>query len=209
MKTAFSGTLILLLGIFCSGVFAQTTVHPVDMLVIDKATQNKAANEYAMLTRDAIQRVWKTPLNYTTESTLKGKVAINYVIGRDGVLKSLELTRSSGITEMDESLLKAIQTAAPFPAFPDGINANTVVIRANFVIADLPRVPLLTVDYKTTEAELSGRVVAEPSKKYLWGAPAGTALRKEPINEEPYREPVVEETKIPEAPTNKYIWGAQ
>ncbi len=209
MKTACSGVLILVLGILCSGVFAQTTVYPVDTLVIDRATQNRVANEYAMLTRDEIQRVWKTPLNYTTESALKGKVAINYEIGRDGSLKSLELTRSSGITEMDESLLKAIQTAAPFPAFPAGINANAVVIRANFVIADLPRVPLLTVDYRVTESELSGRVVAEPSKKYLWGAPAGAALRKEPINEETYKEPVVEETRIPEAPTNKYIWGAQ
>ncbi len=209
MKRACLFLQVLVLGVFCSSVFAQTMVYPVDTLVIDKSTRNRVANDYAMLTRDSIQRVWKTPLSYTTDSALKGKVGITYEIDRNGSLKSVELTRSSGVSEMDESLLRAIQTAAPFPVFPNGINAKSVMIRANFVIADLPKVPLLTVDYRTTEAELSGKVVAKPEKKYQWGAPAGAALRKEPIEEEPYTEPAVEDARIPDPPTTKYIWGAQ
>lgn len=209
MKKVHLCSLLLILSVLCSSAFAQTIAFPVDTLVVDKSTRSKAANEYAMLTRDAIQRVWKTPLSYTTDSALKGKVAITYEIGRDGSLKSVELTRSSGVMEMDESLVRAIQSAAPFPRFPDGIIAKTVLIRANFVIAELPKAPLLTVDYKNKEPEKSGSVSQEPGKKYLWGAPAGAALRKEPINEEPYQEPSPEENSIPEPPATKYKWGAR
>lgn len=110
--------------------------------------------------------------------------------------------------EMDESLVQAIRKAAPFPSFPQGIMAQNVVIRANFVVAEMPKVPLLTVDFKKGDSEESEAVAPVPAKKYLWGAPAGAALRKEPINEETYKEPAPEETKIPEPPSTKYKWGA-
>lgn len=200
---------LFLMGMFCSVCFAQTISYPLETLVVDKSTRSKVANDYAMSTRDAIQRVWKTPLSYSTDSALKGKVAITYEIMRDGSLKSVELTRSSGMSEMDESLVRAIKSAAPFPAFPKGITSTTVMIRANFVIAELPKVPLLTVDYRKSESNKAQGVEQKVEKKYLWGAPAGAALRKEPINEEPYEEPVVEETKIPEPPSTKYHWGAR
>lgn len=209
MKKVSLCSLLLIVAILCSPALAQTIAFPTDTLIVDKSTRSKVANEYAMLTRDAIQRVWKTPLNYTTDSALKGRVAITYEIGRDGSLKSVELTRSSGVTEMDESLVRAIQSAAPFPQFPQEIRAKTVMIRANFVIAELPKLPLLTVDYRKGDSEKAESATQEPTKKYLWGAPAGAALRKEPINEELYQEPSPEESKIPEPPSTRYIWGAR
>ena len=207
MKKTTSVLLMLILS-FCSvTAMAQTIAYPVETLVVDRSTRNQVANEYAMVTRDAIQRVWKTPLSYATDSALKGKVAITYEIARDGSLRSVELTRSSGVSEMDECLIKAIQSAAPFRRFPVGIQAKTVLIRANFVIAELPKVPLLTVDYGRNENKAPEGEVQAPTRKYLWGAPAGAALRKEPINEEPYEEPSVEETRTPEPPAIKFNWG--
>ncbi|MDD3473123.1 MAG: TonB family protein [Syntrophaceae bacterium] len=208
MKKIHLVVVVLILGLFACPAFSQTVAYPLETLVVDRSTKNKAANEYAMMTRDAIQRVWKTPLNYNTDSALKGRVAITYQISRDGALNSVELTRSSGMKEMDESLVQAIRKAAPFPSFPQGIMAQNVVIRANFVVAEMPKVPLLTVDFKKGDSEESEAVAPVPAKKYLWGAPAGAALRKEPINEETYKEPAPEETKIPEPPSTKYKWGA-
>ena len=114
----------------------RTTVK--NQIIVDRSTRNKVLNDYVMLARDAIQRAWKTPINLTTTDSVKGRVRINFSIKRSGALESIKLVDGSGHKEMDQSLMRAIKSAQPFPPFPDDVTAPRIVIRANFIVADLP-----------------------------------------------------------------------
>ncbi len=151
----------------------------VDTVIIDKTTRNPTLNKYALSTRDRIQSVWTTPLNLVTADALKGKVAVMYEIARDGSLAHVRLLRGSGNSEMDRSLINAIRSAAPFAAFPAQIPAGKVLVKANFIIADLPTVPVLRVEHRSNHQTSSESNQIAPQKKYIWGIPAGTALRKD------------------------------
>src|SRR5208283_5250622 len=97
---------------------------------------------------------------------------------------SLELVKGSGNPDMDNTLLQAIRSAAPFPPFPDEIAARRLLIRANFIVADLPTLPVTTVEHEVQNGKSSASDTADQnSKKFIWGAPAGTAAEKTPAVE--------------------------
>lgn len=50
---------------------------------------------------------------------MEGQVVVRLVIQRDGSLQSSSMTRSSGFRELDESALRLVQRAAPYPPVPD------------------------------------------------------------------------------------------
>ncbi|MCX5871903.1 MAG: energy transducer TonB [Deltaproteobacteria bacterium] len=198
---------VLILGLGSLGFSADQMSQLADKVIVDKTTRNRTLNDYVLLTRDVIQNVWTTPVNIVTSDAIKGKVAVMYEIARDGALVSVELVRGSGNTEMDRSLLRAIRSASPFPAFPDGLAAKRVLIKANFIVADLPTLPVLRVEHRTDAQGTSQSAQVESHKKYIWGVPAGTALRKdisipdlETVNDNP--QPVA---KPPHS--NKFKWG--
>ncbi len=197
----------LLVAIFT--VFSAASADPVGafgQMVVDRSTRSKVLNDYTLLTRDAIQRAWTIPLDLSVPHALKGKISINYVVSRDGSLESLEMVRGSGYPEMDRSLVRAIRAAAPFPPFPDEIAAQRIVIRANFVVADLPSVPVTRVTYpegdEASGANSTGK--APNGNKVRWGVPAGAALKKD----------VPVDKKVSPAPSSpvqkdKMRWGHQ
>jgi TonB family protein len=198
---------VLILGLGSLGFSADQMSPLADKVIVDKTTRNRTLNDYVLLTRDVIQNVWTTPVSLVTSDAIKGKVAVMYEIARDGALLSVELVRGSGNTEMDRSLLRAIRSASPFPAFPDGLAAKQVLIKANFIVADLPTLPVLKVEHRTDAQGKSQPAQVESHKKYIWGVPAGTALRKdisipdlETVNDNP--QPVA---KPPHS--NKFKWG--
>jgi TonB family protein len=166
-------------------------------IVVDRNTRNKALNDYTLVTRDCIQRAWTTPVDIAVPTAVKGKVRINYTVRRSGAVEHIDLVKSSGLPEMDRSLLKAIRAAAPFPPFPVGVRANSIRIRANFIVADVPTAPvrIASDDIKTDKT-----VASPPDKtsKPVWGAPAGSSDVK-----------AAEATDTaPVAPTPKhYKWG--
>jgi TonB family protein len=169
----------LVLGLSSLGFAADQISGPTDKVVIDRTTANRTLNNYVMWTRDSIQKVWTTPINLMTSDALKGKIAVMYEVERDGSLVSLQLLRGSGNSDLDRSLLGAIRAASPFPAFPGEITANRVLIKANFIVADLPVVPVLRVEHRAGAQGPSEPQQIESHKKYIWGVPAGTALRKD------------------------------
>jgi len=183
---------------------AGPTAAPTGPVVIDRTTQNKALNDYTLLTRDAIQAAWSSPLDLNGAAPVKGRISINYSIARDGRLEAIELVRGSGNPELDGSLLVAIRTAAPFPPFPDAIAAPRVLIRASFVIADVPSVPVTTVSQPLDETAAAEKSAKEPNRStYRWGVPAGTAYKKGPTTS-------VKNSIIPAPPlTKKYQWGLE
>jgi TonB family protein len=128
--------LVLACSVLAEAANDRATVN--NQVVVDRSTRNKVLNDYVMLARDAIQRAWKTPINLTTTDSVKGRVRINFSIKRSGALESIKLIDGSGHKEMDKSLMRAIKAAQPFPPFPDDVTAPRIVIRANFIVADLP-----------------------------------------------------------------------
>jgi TonB family protein len=167
-------------------------------IVVDRTTRNKVLNDYTLLTRDCIQRVWTTPVEMAVPGALKGKVSINYTVKRSGAVERIELVKESGIPEMDRTLLRAIRDAAPFPPFPDGVEASSIMIRANFVVADLPTVPVIMATHDVETEKSTAQSAPDNTGKPVWGAPAGSSTVKD------------DEAKdaTPPAPTPKrYKWG--
>ncbi|MGB9617022.1 MAG: energy transducer TonB [Desulfomonilaceae bacterium] len=173
-----------------------------DAVVVDRTTRDKALNDYTHLTRNAIQKSWNTPIHLANIGALKGKVAVNYCISRDGRLESVELVRSSGNEEMDRTLLEAIRAAAPFPAFPDYLPAKRVLIKANFIVAETPLAPVTMAQHAVTRdvKEAPKAPSAEPTKKFNWGVSAGNAGAAQEQSRE-------EAGPIPAPPAKKYKWG--
>lgn len=183
-----------LLALMLTVLFSASTESPAasGQLVVDRSTRSKILNDYTLLTRDVIQRAWTVPLDLNVPHALKGKISVNYVVSREGALESLDLVRGSGYPEMDRSLMKAIRAAAPFPHFPDEIEAPRIVIRANFIVADLPTVPVTRVTYPGGD-EGSAAVPsakAPNGNQVRWGVPAGGAMRKDiPVDKKVSPEP--------------------
>mgnify|MGYP005835689825 CR=1 FL=1 len=172
-----------------------------DLVVVDRTTRDKTLNDYTHLTRSAIQRSWNTPVHLATTGALKGKIAINYCISRDGRLESVELIRGSGNAEMDRTLVEAIRAAAPFPSFPDYMLAKRVLIKANFIVADQPLAPITTVQHSVKRSvEQAPTEVTNLNRKFDWGVSAGHAGDKQ-------KPSVDTAAPLPAPPAKKYKWG--
>lgn len=203
MKRIFALSLMLVFVSVFSATGSEGTVSsPGDQVVVDRSTRNKALNDYTLLTRDAIQRAWNFPLDLEVPGAVKGRISISYSINRRGGLESVKLVRSSGNQAMDLSLMQAIRSASPFPSFPDEIGAKCVLIRANFVVADLPTVTVTTVEHQKNAESSDGSAVSPvPVKKYNWGVSAGTAHKME--------QNIEKMTPSGAPPARKYRWGLQ
>ncbi len=225
MKKTLIVAVVIVLNWTLFGFAQQGPSSSVYKVVVDRTTRNKVLNDYVLVTRDAIQQAWRTPLDLGGSSAVKGRVRINYTVTRNGTLEQVELVEGSGNAEMDRSLMAAIRSAQPFPPFSDGINAGRVMIRANFIIADLPTVGVTRVSQpaspkqrrRLAAADKPDRAAPSPEKKrgslaspdstrnLLWGRPAGTGDEKKKRSlDKPKAVPTT-----PSAPTRKYRWGAQ
>jgi len=201
MKKIMVIAIVAILGsVISATAFDRTANSGLDQVIVDRSTRDKTLNDYTLLTRDAIQKAWTTPLDLAVSSALKGKVTVNYTISRNGALKSVNIVRGSGNPEMDRALMSAIRSATPFPQFPDEINAGSVLIRANFIVADLPTVPVTTVEHKVDNDNSAPAATPERGeRKYNWGVSAGTAHKNEAETEK--------EAPVPAPPVKKYHWG--
>ena len=200
MKKSAVAALVLVLGFSLALAASENAATVSYQVVVDGSTRIKVLNDYTILTRDAIQRAWKTPLDLNVPEAVKGRIRIDYTVKRSGALDAVRLVRGSGNSDMDRSLLNAIRAAQPFPPFPDEITAGRILIRANFIVADLPTVPVTTVN-QPVKSE-TNRAATDPDKsrkKFRWGLPAGTSQ----VKQAPAPDPVP-----PRRPTKKYRWGA-
>jgi TonB family protein len=172
-----------------------------DLVIIDRATRDKTLNDYTHLTKSAIQKAWQTPTDIAVPGALKGKIAINYCIDRNGKLESVELVRGSGNPDMDRTLLEAIRSASPFPSFPDQLPAKRVLIRAKFIVAEVPTTAISTVQHSIQRGvnELPLLETLDPPK-LNWGVSAGSPgtpeVRSDQVN-----------PSVPAPPARKYKWG--
>jgi len=71
---------------------------------------------YFSLIRDHVQENWIYPETFDNE---KISVIVSIRIGRDGELIKSWVEKGSGNRQFDDSLLKAVQKASPFPPLPE------------------------------------------------------------------------------------------
>jgi TonB family protein len=213
MKYSTRSSAIVAIGLLLLYFSASVALATEDQAIIDRTTRDASLNTYALITRDCIQQAWTTPIKLWTANALKGKVRIDYTITRSGLLESVEMVKGSGRPEMDQSLLAAIKAAAPYPAFPEEINASRVVIRANFIIADLPTVSPTRVSQVLPP--VNGEEVGKPSvpvKKYQWGIPAKASDKAEEKSDLGAATIVSDDEHAPNVgkrpTTGKFQWGA-
>ncbi|MFH0823895.1 MAG: energy transducer TonB [Pseudomonadota bacterium] len=203
MKKTIAALCALVIGITAGSAIGDDHDGMVYQAVVDRSTRDKGLNDYVMLTKEAIQRAWKTPLDLQDSSAVKGKIRINYTIARDGALDSIHLIKSSGNSEMDRSLIQAIRDAEPFPAFPDDIRAAQVMVRANFIVADLPSAPVTVVSQPAAPwNEQNPAQVQKKERPLTWGRQAAGSGGEAKTGEQE-AEPVTAAPPV----ERKYQWG--
>jgi protein TonB len=61
-----------------------------------------------------------------------GTVLVRFTVDARGQLVSREVASSSGSKLLDDAALAAVERASPYPPFPDGIGAPTIVVNVPF-----------------------------------------------------------------------------
>lgn len=198
---ALSVSLALLLAFSASA--SERFGNPVDQIVVDKSTRNRVLNDYVLSTRDAIQGAWTTPVEMDSSAAIKGHVTIYYTVSRSGAVRQVEVIKGSGNGEMDRSLVQAIHDAAPFAPLPENIPARQVLIKAKFVVAEMPTAPVITVDAPVKNFSTPQEAApADNAKKFKWGVPAATSSRDKLVTTD------TKETE-PRRPIKKFRWGLE
>lgn len=86
-----------------------------------------ARTEYLGKLRDVLEKAKINP-----RSRLAGTVWVKFRVGHAGELLSREITSSSGSKVLDEAAVAALDRAAPFPAMPNDIAAEPMVVSVPF-----------------------------------------------------------------------------
>ena len=94
-------------------------------------TTDKRYMSYARVIKQALMAKWVYPAP-AKENLIEGQTRLIFTLSRDGNLLDLRLTNSSGYPILDNEALRAVRSAAPFPAFPGSVTVSRLHIKANF-----------------------------------------------------------------------------
>lgn len=83
---------------------------------ISKESLQLKHKAYFSLIRDRVQENWIYPESFENK---KVSVIVSIRIGKDGELLKSWVEKSSGSSQFDDSLLKAVRKASPFPPLPE------------------------------------------------------------------------------------------
>lgn len=61
-----------------------------------------------------------------------GTVIVRFTVSSEGKLLSHEITKSSGSEKLDKAALAALESAAPFPPFPEGVTGSELALSVPF-----------------------------------------------------------------------------
>ncbi len=201
MKKHTVPAIALIIGLIFSFGIVPAIWAAEDRVIIDRTTRSKTLNDYSILTRDSIQRAWKPAGDPDIPTNDRLSIRIDYSLRRSGALDSVRLLEGSGDAALDASLVEAIRKAEPFPPFPEGVNAKSILIRANFIIA-APDTPQTVTAQNKEDSDQESLAAAdeEARRKLRWGLPAGSAKPEKPAEEK--------ETEETSKPKRKlYKWG--
>lgn len=94
-------------------------------------TKDKRYVSYTKIIKKKLMSAWEYPPEAKL-NLLEGKSVVLFSILRDGTLAGASITSSSGYDILDNEVVRAVNTASPFPAFPETISANKLNINASF-----------------------------------------------------------------------------
>jgi len=132
-----------------SGKNTVTTIPPsalFDRKIIDKFASKGSAKDkgltfeapefknrgYMRLLREKIENIWKYPRE-AARLGRSGDLYIKFSIKKDGRLGKVELIRTSGYRELDESAMKALRDAQPYWPLPDDWKDEELEINGHFI----------------------------------------------------------------------------
>jgi TonB family protein len=87
--------------------------------------------EYMQRVRQRIYAKWNYPREAQNRE-LAGRLVIEFHIGKDGQLLSLELVSSSGELVLDSSALEAVKMAERYPPLPEAMQRDVLPVVAIF-----------------------------------------------------------------------------
>ncbi|MDE2060341.1 MAG: TonB family protein [candidate division NC10 bacterium] len=92
-------------------------------------SQDSRFASYLLGVKRRIESVWSYP---SEARGLSGNLVVTFGITRDGRLRDLQLTQTSGIAPLDNEAIRAIRQATPFSPFPERMHFERLNIRAAF-----------------------------------------------------------------------------
>ena len=79
-----------------------------------------------------IELVWQYPQD-AANAGIQGELTVDFVIGRDGSLESVQILQGSGYKILDDEAIGSIRIAAPYNPIPENYTIPNLRIRAHFI----------------------------------------------------------------------------
>jgi len=94
-------------------------------------TEDSTYHPYTKVIKERIRNHWVYPLS-GRQNLIQGRLLVVFRLDRGGNLIDCNMAYSSGHEILDTHALNAIQSATPFPPFPESITVQFLNIRASF-----------------------------------------------------------------------------
>lgn len=80
----------------------------------------------------AVRRNWMAVMPESVNLGRRGRVAIQFSIGRDGSVPKLVIAAYSGADALDRAAVAGISASVPFPPLPTEFKGERIVLQFNF-----------------------------------------------------------------------------
>jgi protein TonB len=101
-------------------------------VVVDLNTRDHRFFSYMLHLKRKIESVWVYPRS-AEQNGIGGQLTVEFVIAKDGKLIGSTLIDSSGHNILDQAVMTALQSAAPYHPFPPGWGLKRLKIPARFI----------------------------------------------------------------------------
>jgi len=88
---------------------------------------------YLIQVLNAVKRNWLAVMPESVKLGRRGKVAIQFAIGKNGSVTKLVYAQNSGSDSLDKAAVAGISASNPFPPLPAEFRGDRVVLQLNFV----------------------------------------------------------------------------
>jgi TonB family protein len=94
-------------------------------------TKDKRYVSYTSLIKKEIMNQWRYPTEALTH-LIEGRLTVLFSIASDGNMTYISITEASGHDVLDKEVIRAINSAVPFPPFSESIIVKRLNIKATF-----------------------------------------------------------------------------
>ncbi len=91
-----------------------------------------AMMRYQDIIKQQLEEARRYPYN-ARKNNIEGIVYMRFLLLANGNVKNVELVRSSGHSVLDDSALKTVKIACPFPRIPESFNTGSIMFEVSLV----------------------------------------------------------------------------